>query len=204
MSTGNLIFVGAACLALAACDSGNDAREASRGEGRETASGAFGETGSGGSYSVREDGEETTLTVATDGENGDVQIRSGGSAGAYLPDFAPLYPGAEIDPDAAGAAAGMMSAPGGAFSQNMGVEGDGFEGGMVSFSSDDEAADIVAFYRARARDAGLEVENIMDTGSMHVFAASHAGTGRTLQVMVFPGHSGSGSQAMLIAGRQAP
>lgn len=169
---------GVALLALAACG-GNDASEASKGEGKEVASGSV-ETGEGeAQYSVRQDGENSTVTVTgPDGQTG--KFMSGDGAANFLPDFAPLYPGAKV----VGGAGGDSSTG---------------KGGMINFETGDAPEKVIAWYKAAAGKAGLKVAGEMTTPEMRMVAAQDDATGRSLQVHA-SAKEGGGSTASLIAG----
>ena len=169
---------GAALLALAACG-GNDASEASKGEGKEVASGSV-ETEEGeAQYSVRQDGENSTVTVTgPDGQTG--KFMSGEGAANFLPDFAPLYPGAKV----VGGAGGDSSTG---------------KGGMINFETGDAPEKVIAWYKAAAGKAGLKIAGEMTTPEMRMVAAQDDATGRSLQVHA-SAKEGGGSTASLIAG----
>jgi hypothetical protein len=171
---------GVALLALAACG-GNDASEASKGEGKEVASGSV-ETGEGeAQYSVRQDGENSTVTITgPDGQTG--KFMSGEAAANFLPDFAPLYPGAKV----VGGAGGDSSTG---------------KGGMVNFETGDAPEKVIAWYKAAAEKSGLKVAGEMTTPEMRMVAAQDEASGRSLQVHA-SAKEGGGSTASLIAGTQ--
>lgn len=172
------LVAGAALLALAACG-GNDASEASKGEGREVARGSVETRDGEAQYSVREDGDTTTFTVTgPDGQTG--KFMSGEGAANFLPDFAPLYPGAKVV-----GGAGGDSATG--------------KGGMVNFETGDAPEKIVAWYKAEAQKAGLKVAGEMTTPDMRMVTAQDEATGRSLQVHA-SAKEGGGTSASLIAG----
>jgi len=126
------MFFASAVLLVAACGD-NDASEASRGEGREVASGTVDMGGKQGSYSVRQAGKADAIVTFKGPDGETATFRSGANAAEYLPDFAPLYPGATV------------TGGGGGDSK------DG-KGGMVSFSTK-AAPDAVIQGRRRGRRA---------------------------------------------------
>ncbi len=172
------ILAGAALLALAACG-GNEATEESRGEGKEVASGTVDTDEGEASYSVRQDGENATVTVTgPDGQTG--KFVSGAGATDFLPDFAPLYPGAKVSGGAGG-------------------DSEGGVGGMVSFETGDSAEKVVGWYKAQAGKAGMKVAAEMTMGDSRMIAAQDEANGRSFQVQVGP-KEGGGSAGTLIAG----
>lgn len=173
-------IAGAALLALTACG-GNDASEASKGEGKEIASGSVATEDGEAQYSVRQDGDTSTVTVTgPDGQTG--KFMSGEGAADFLPDFAPLYPGAKVVGGAGG-------------DSNTG------KGGMVNFETGDAPEKVVAWYKAQAEKAGLKIAGEMTTPEMRMVAAEDEATKRSLQVHA-SAKEGGGSTASLIAGTQ--
>ncbi|MBB4630405.1 hypothetical protein [Sphingosinicella soli] len=171
---------GAALVALAACG-GNDASEASKGEGKKVASGSVATDDGEAQYSVRQDGENSTVTVTgPDGETG--TFKSGAGAADFLPDFAPLYPGAKVVGGAGG------------------DSGSGI-GGMVNFETGDAPEKVVAWYKAEAQKSGLKIAGEMTTPDMQMVAAQDEASKRSLQVHA-SAKEGGGSTASLIAGTQ--
>ncbi len=171
-------IAGVALLALAACG-GNDASEASKGEGKEVASGSVQTEGGEAQYSVRQDGENSTVTVTgPDGKTG--KFMSGDGAAGFLPDFAPLYPGAKV----VGGAGGDSSAG---------------KGGMVSFETGDAPEKVVAWYRAAAEKAGLKIAGEMTTPEMRMVAAQDEASGRSLQVHATVKEGGGTNVSLIVS-----
>jgi hypothetical protein len=174
-------FIAAATLLTLTACGGNDASEASKGEGKEVASGTVDTDEGETAYSVRQDGENATVTVTgPDGQTG--KFMSGAGAADFLPDFAPLYPGAKVVGGAGG-------------DSNTG------KGGMVNFETGDAPEKVVAWYKAEAEKAGLKIAGEMTTPEMRMVAAQDEAGGRSLQVHV-SAKEGGGTTASLIAGRQ--
>lgn len=173
-------IAGAALLALTACG-GNDASEASKDEGREVASGSVATEDGEAQYSVRQDGDTSTVTITgPDGQTG--KFMSGEGAANFLPDFAPLYPGAKT----VGGAGGDSSTG---------------KGGMVNFETDDAPEKVIDWYKAAAEKAGLKIAGEMTTPEMRMVAAQDEATKRSLQVHA-SAKEGGGTSASLIAGTQ--
>jgi hypothetical protein len=180
MQIRTVLSTAAAALTLAACGS-NDASEASRGEGREIAHGSVDVDGGTGSYSVRDtgDGSATVTFTGPDGETG--KFKTGRGAASYLPDFAPIYPGAVVT-----AGAGGDSSTG--------------TGSAVSFTSKDAPGKVVAYYKAVAAKAGMKIAAEMTMGDMRMLSATDEARGRSLQVQVTA--ADGGSSGTIIAGAQ--
>ena len=95
-------------------------------------------------------------------------IDQNAKAAGLMPDFAPLYPGAQVY-----SSIGRGTGPDAA--------------GTVSFSSKDKAEDILAFYREKAKAAGMEealdAEEAADAGTQS-FSALKGMMG--LKVVIYP------------------
>ncbi len=104
-----------------------------------------------------------TTTVTDHGTNAQIIVGSGAGASAKMPDYAPLYPGAEVQTsvNASGSSAG----------------------GMVMFKSKDSSDAVIAFYRKSAAAAGMA--NVVDTasGDTKAFTASSDTTHHSLSVV---------------------
>jgi hypothetical protein len=172
------ILAGAAMLARAACG-GNDATEESRGEVAENASGTVDTEDGEASYSVRQDGENSTLTVTgPDGTTG--KFVSGTGAADFLPDFAPLYPGAKVTGGAGGDSQGGL-------------------GGMVGFETGDAAEEVIGWYKDQAGRQGMKIAAEMTMGDSRMLAAEDEAKGHSFQIQIGP-KDGGGSAGTLIAG----
>lgn len=172
------ILATSAAVALAACG-GNDASEASRDEGREVASGTVDVDGGKGSYSVRDtgDGSATVTITGPDGKTG--QFKTGQGAAGFLPDFAPLYPGAEVT----GGAGGDSSTG---------------TGGAVTFATKDSPEKVVAWYKGVAEKSGMKIAAEMTMGDTRMLSAADEAGGRSLQVQATA--ADGGTSATIIAG----
>lgn len=112
--------------------------------------------------------------LVADGPPAPVGIASPASPGA--PEFAVLYPGAELGapPTTASGASG--------------------NGGLVTFRTDASPDQVVAFYEQRAADAGLRPVMGMSQGDARAFgAAAGEADGAKLQVVAAPDEAGATS-----------
>jgi len=135
----------------------------------------------------RRDGKEVTLSLddvkngritfsATDenGKTGQVEI---GAGSGQLPSWVPVYPGARIESHINGS----------------GVDDNAMEeGGMYTFASSDQPAQVLTFYQDKARDLGMKVEMTTATSDAGHFTAADDDGKRSMVVLV---GSGSGSGA---------
>lgn len=110
------------------------------------------------------DAESAPAAKVSDGA---VSVAAGPAAtAATLPDFAPIYPGSEMKSTATGIGDAKTN------------------GGMAVFVTPDSPDQVLAFYREKARAAGLEVQLDADMGAARQFAANDEASGRLLQVIV--------------------
>ncbi len=145
-----------------------------------TACGPSGEktvaTGNGGTVTTQthSDGSQT-YTVKDAANNTQVTMGTGAAASAKLPNYAPLYPGAEVQ-------------------TSVNASGSN-EGGMVMFKTSAAAQNVIDFYKKSAGAAGMaDVFNMTsgdtmsfsahDTKTKHGFSvvATKADGGTTVQV----------------------
>lgn len=85
------------------------------------------------------------------------------------PGFAALYPGAVVQGELTEADAPAAG-----------------EGGIVTFTTADPAADVVAFYRGRAEASGLSSVMAMTQGETQAYGARSAQSGANLSVVASP------------------
>ncbi|HRD46388.1 MAG TPA: hypothetical protein PLF78_07900 [Caulobacter sp.] len=111
-------------------------------------------------------------SVTITGKDGAV-VRSGANVKADLPDFAPLYPGA---------------APSGSVTSVASAEG---KGGMYVYTAAAFPEQVLAFYRDKAKAAGLGEAAEMNMGAARMFSATDEASRRSLQVIVTGEGSGS-------------
>jgi hypothetical protein len=138
----------------------------------------------------RKTGEEVTLSFddvkngrfkmrAIDKEGKEANVEIGGGAGK-LPSWVPVYPGAR--------AQGNITARG-EDANNMG------EGGIVSFTTPDSAAQVTSFYEAKCKEMGMDVKLTSTGTDGGLVAATDEGSQRTLTVMI---GGGSGNTSFSI------
>lgn len=107
--------------------------------GSETSGTIEGEDGESGEYTIDNATGETTATIKTD--EGVATLRSGSDVPVNLPAGFSVYPGAEV-------VTNTVVSPG---------EGKG-EGNLVSMSMSDSPDKVVAYYKAQAEKAGVEIQ----------------------------------------------
>lgn len=159
MAAGRMMGACVGLALLAACGSN---------EGQEVASGTVkGEDGKTADYSVRQNGDDTTMTVKS--EDGEAVIRTGGDVAGALPEGLALYPGATV-------------------TNSIAVSSDqpGKGGAQVSFETVDPAAKVVAWYRAAAEKAGYKIETELTTGDLAMVGGrkGEGDAGKAFQLMV--------------------
>lgn len=122
-----------------------------------------------GSISVSNGGKDYTVTSA-DGKK-QMHVSASAEAPANMPEFASLYPGARVQASLTG---DQSRGPG---------------GGGVNFMTTASPADVIAFYRKKAKAAGMEesmnnasaasamlvAENTQDKTGLHVVAINEGG-----------------------------
>ncbi|MEW4447487.1 hypothetical protein [Qipengyuania sp. JC766] len=105
------------------------------------------------------------------GDGNDAEVRAGGNIDVQLPAGFTVYPGAEV--------VTTMSAS----------SADG-EGRTTMMTTNDDPADVIAFYRKQAEAAGFAIANEMDSGTARMISGQSAdGTG--LNVIVGTGEDGT-------------
>ena len=99
---------------------------------------------------------------------------------SLMPDYLPHYPGASVK--------AQITAPGG-------------KGGVVVMESTDPVAKVVAFYDARAKEAGVRPSTFTtdSDGAVRIYGDPRSDSGGLLAVS--PTDSGSGSEIVLTMGR---
>jgi hypothetical protein len=96
------------------------------------------------------------------------------TAGAVVPAFATLYPGAVVD------------------NPPVTAQGPGGPGGIVAFTTDADPETVVAFYRSQAETAGLSTIASLTQGGARAYSAGDgaSGAGKLLSVVATPGGDG--------------
>jgi hypothetical protein len=121
-----------------------------------------------GSVTITSNGEHATIRA--DNGKTTVEINSNSLGSLKLPDFAPVYPGAQVK--------GSVTAQ---------TEG----GGTILLETSDAPDRVVAFYKGKANSAGL-AEKLSMVGEGGVTYMASAGDGkRTLQVVAAKSAAGS-------------
>jgi hypothetical protein len=132
--------------------------------------------------SIARDGDTVTATVTdADGKSGTVTYGGGEegiAAPENLPAFAPLYPDARI-----------MTAVTGA---------EGEAKGMVNFRTRASMADVIGFYRNKAKAEGLSVQAEAQMGAGRMLALADNASGRGLQLTVTPDEEEGGVMVSLV------
>ena len=116
--------------------------------------------GKDGSVTVTSVGGQVTMK-SDDGKT-TVEINTNGLGNQRLPDFAPIYPGAQVK--------GSLA------SQTEG-------GGTFAFETSDAPDKVIAFYKDKAASAGLAEKLNMNANGALTYMASAGDEKRTLQVI---------------------
>jgi hypothetical protein len=116
--------------------------------------------GKDGSVTVTSNGEHVTMK-SDDGKT-TVEINTNSLGSQKLPDFAPVYPGAQVK--------------GSVTSQTEG-------GGTFAFETADAPEKVIAFYKDRAKSAGLEEKLSMMANGSITYMASTGEDKKTVQVI---------------------
>jgi len=124
--------------------------------------------GKDGAVTISGNGEHMTMT-ADDGKTM-VEFNANGIGNQKLPDFAPVYPGAQVQ--------------GSVVAQTEG-------GGTFSFESSDAPEKVIAFYKDRAKSAGLVEKLSMTANGSLTYMASSGDEKKTLQVIAAKNGAGS-------------
>jgi hypothetical protein len=132
--------------------------------------------------SIDSSGDGVTATV-TDKDGKEATVRYGGgdegiAAPENLPAFAPIYADARI------------------LSAVTGAEGEAK--GMVNFRTKASMADVIGFYRDKAKAEGLSVEAEVQMGAGRMLALTDKASGRALQLTVNPDEAEGGVMVSLV------
>jgi hypothetical protein len=109
------------------------------------------------------------------------KVEIGAGATAKMPDYLPLYPGAKVTSSFTG-------------------QDKNSAGGVVTFHSDAAGADIIAFYKGKAKAAGMSDTMNMDSGGTMMYVGSNEQAKTHVQVTVTKASDGSGSDASVAWG----
>jgi hypothetical protein len=140
---------------------------------------AVAEASAGGTATAKATADGATANGAT----ADGAFSTSWSA-ADLPAFAPLYPGAKVTTQVAKAA------------------GDGTRGGMVVLRTDDPVAKVIAFYDAKAKEAGLKASMMVndEEGAVRIFGDNDGTSGRGALIAIGKSDEGKGTEIVITAG----
>jgi hypothetical protein len=134
---------------------------------------------------VDENGKETTLSIAGDGDKGSLTVKSsdgtvkiGGGAGNQMPAWVPVYPG---------------SSPEGTFSASA-KEG---ENNGYHFKTNDGPAKVLDYFQSQLKAAGFTISMASNTPSGGMVIGQDAAQNRTLTITV--GEAGGGSEVNVMA-----
>jgi hypothetical protein len=127
--------------------------------------------------------DEHTIRDPATGQEVTVQTGSRMQAPRNLPDFAPIYPGGEIQ--------NVVE------STSSGEQGAGL-GGMVVFQTDADLETVARFYRERLDASGLSERGDVSMGESMILSATAADNpANGVHVTLSPGDSGSGTTVNL-------
>lgn len=142
-------------------------------------------TGEKTKISVDGQGDNKTITVNTKDGAGTISVAQEGEAPKNLPSYVPLYPGAKY--------LGSFAAA----SKNS-SEGGPVAGGMVSFTTTDPSAKVLAFYKEAFSKAGMTEQASGDMGGMSMVSFSKGDNEQEgAQVMATPASTG-GTQVQVM------
>jgi ABC-type glycerol-3-phosphate transport system substrate-binding protein len=133
-----------------------------------------------GTTNVTMSGTPGDITITT--PNGTAEIHSGGGAPAALPEGIPAYPNQD---------------PGQAIDINGG-SGQG-QGRILSFSTHDAPAQVIAFYAQAVAAGGYSVANRMDMGASSTLTARR-GEGQAVSIVAVQAGGGTRVQIIVAAG----
>lgn len=117
--------------------------------------------------STNASGDHMTIT----GQNGE-KVEFGAGTNAKLPDFAPLYPGANVTSSVTGS----------------GKDGNG---GMVGFHTSSPPADVIAFYKAKSGAGGLAQTMDANVNGVMMFAAGKNDNKTSISITASKGTDGT-------------
>ena len=118
-------------------------------------------------------GNNEHMTISADDGKTKIEFNTNGLGNQKLPDFAPVYPGAKVQ--------GSVTAQ---------TEG----GGTYAFETSDSVEKVVAFYKDRAKSAGLVEKLSMTANGGVTYMASGTDDKKMLQVIAAKTDAGSHTQ----------
>ncbi|ABC63865.1 hypothetical protein [Erythrobacter litoralis] len=142
--------------------------------GSETSGTLEGEDGERMDYSVDENSGETNATITT--EDGTATMQTGPNVRARLPLGFKVYPGATV-----------LSA--------TNIDSDGEKGSLVMMETNATPDEIIAYYKAEAEAAGIDIKMDMTTGESRALAGEGA-SGASFSVNA--GEQGSATSVQLM------
>jgi hypothetical protein len=107
-------------------------------------------------------GDNERMTVKSDDGKTTVEINSNSLGNQKLPDFAPAYPGGQV---------------------KVSVASQAERGGTFAFETSDAPDKVIAFYKDRAKSAGLDEKLNMNANGALTYMASAGEDKKTIQVI---------------------
>ncbi|HLY07371.1 MAG TPA: hypothetical protein VKR31_16615 [Rhizomicrobium sp.] len=164
------IATAAACLALAACDQNSKSNDVTvKGQNGTVTISANGQNftmkasdDKNANFSMSANGNHFTMK-ASDGKQ-NVEINAAGGTNTKTPDFVAVYPGGKVQ----------------TVTVNSGKDGNA---GSLSFQTSASPAAVIAWYKEKASNEGLEKAVDMDMGATTMFTAHADSDKKTLQVI---------------------
>lgn len=151
-------------------------------------------TGEKAKVSVADKAGDKTVTVTTKDGDGTISVAEDGEAPKNLPAYIPLYPGAKY--------LGSFAAASHQKAESGPDAGGPVAGGIVSFSTPDPAAKVLAFYKQAFTRAGMTEQASGDMGGMAMLSFSKGDNEQEgAQVMASPdtgGDTGGGTQVQVM------
>ena len=142
-------------------------------------------TGEKTKISVDAKSGDKTITVKSKDGDGTISVSQDGEAPKNLPAYVPVYPGAKY----MGSFAAASSKSG---------EGGPVAGGMVTFTTNDASAKVLAFYKDAFTKAGMKEQGSGDMGGMALLSFTKGDNEQEgAQVMASPAPTG-GTQVQVM------
>lgn len=142
-------------------------------------------TGEKTKISVDAKAGDNTITINSKDGAGTISVAQDGEAPKNLPSYVPLYPGAKY--------MGSFAA-----ASDKSAQGQPVAGGMVTFTTNDPSAKVLAFYKDAFTKAGMTERASGDMGGMAMLSFSKGDNEQEgAQIMASPAPSG-GTQVQLV------